>query len=203
MPSTYSKSGLELITTGEKALLWGDLTNINILSIEEAIEGILSVPLTATAVTLSTLDGVSTEELAGGGRHKLIRFSGTPGGTCTVTIAPNDMQKIYYVHNNTNETIILQQGSGTTVTVEVGKKAGVFCDGAGVFASVAPIEETSTWTYTQENTPTGGEGFTWFQPSTGYAHVWITGLSAWKRLLTENMTADDNDHNIEANGGYF
>lgn len=61
----------------------------------------------------------------------------------------------------------------------------------------------AVWTYVQEATPIGGEGYTWFQPSTGYGHVWIAGLVAWMRFLTENMTSDGNDHGISANGGYF
>jgi len=62
---------------------------------------------------------------------------------------------------------------------------------------------TTAWTYIQEASPLGGEGYTWFQPSTGYGHVWIAGLAEWFRFLTENMTADSIDHSIVANGGYY
>jgi len=61
----------------------------------------------------------------------------------------------------------------------------------------------TSWTYVQEAVPIGGEGYTWFQPSTGYGHVWIAGLADWFRFLTENMTADSIDHSIVANGGYY
>lgn len=66
-----------------------------------------------------------------------------------------------------------------------------------------PSAQTAVWTYVQEGVPAGGEGFTWFEPSTGYGYVWITGLASWQRFLVEHMTADDNNHGIEANGGYF
>ena len=54
MASSYStNAGLELVTTGEKAGLWGDITNTNLQIIEQTATGYLSVEMAAASVTLT------------------------------------------------------------------------------------------------------------------------------------------------------
>jgi hypothetical protein len=49
MPSSYSTDlKLELMVTGEKAGLWGDITNTNLNIVQQAIAGYESVTLNAT-----------------------------------------------------------------------------------------------------------------------------------------------------------
>ncbi len=131
MASTFSNTGLELIATGEQSGTWGTTTNENWELIEEAVDGVVSVALSATTATLVTSDGVSST-----GRHKVVNFTGTPGGTCTVTITPNDMQKVYLIRNSSDQTVTLTQGSGGNVNVATGKTKIVYCDGAGAGAAV-------------------------------------------------------------------
>ena len=132
MASTYSNIGIELIGAYEQEDAWGNTANDNFGYFDEAIDGVISLALTTTTETLTTPDGSSGETLATGGRHKVIRFTGTPGGTCTITVAPDDMQKVYMIYNNTDQSVIIKQGSaGSTVTILSGNKNIVYCDGAG------------------------------------------------------------------------
>ena len=65
-----------------------------------------------------------------------------------------------------------------------------------------PSAQTAVWTYVQEATPTGGEGFTWFKPSINTGHVWTTGYG-WQKFLTENLTEDNINHGVDIFGGYY
>lgn len=134
MASTYTPAGIELIADGEQANTWGQTTNTNWELIEELATGVVSVALTSTSYTLTTTDGVSST-----GRHAIIKFTGSPGGTCTVTVSPNDMQKIYWVVNASDQTVTITQGSGTSISVPADSKKVMYCDGAGAGAAVVDL----------------------------------------------------------------
>lgn len=139
MPSTYSSNAaLELIATGEQSATWGTTTNLNLQIIDRMTNGVGTFSLSSTSKTINTSDSsLALSE----GHYKVLYFTGSPGGTCTVTITPNTQQKIYIVRCNTSDgnSITLTQGSGTNVTVEDGKFAIVYCDGAGSGASVIDL----------------------------------------------------------------
>ena len=139
MASTYTAAGIQLITTGEQNNTWGATTNTNWNLVEEFIAGVISIALSSTTYTLTTSDGSSSE-----GRHAVIIFTGSPGGTCTVTVNPNDLQKVYFIRNDSDQTVILTQGSGGNVSITAGNKAIVSCDGAGAGAEVVEIQNTSS-----------------------------------------------------------
>ena len=134
MASTFSNTGLELIATGEQSGTWGTTTNENWELIEEAVDGVISIALSATTKTLATSDGVSSE-----GRHKVIKFTGSPGGSCTVTVTPNTMQKLYLINNGSDQTVVMTQGSGGNVSIAAGSVKYVYCDGAGASAQIVDL----------------------------------------------------------------
>jgi len=134
MASTYTSNGIELIGDGEQSNTWGDTTNTNWELMEEMVAGGVSIALTGTTYTLTTTDGASSN-----GRHAVVIFVGSPGGTCTVTVSPNTVQKTYSFVNNSDETVIISQGSGSTVSIPATKSRYVFCDGAGAGAAVTDI----------------------------------------------------------------
>jgi hypothetical protein len=70
---------------------------------------------------------------------KVLVFGGTPGVAVTVTIAPNDAQKVYFIKNNSGQTITISQGSGSTVDILDTSSSIVYCDGTGAAASVVEI----------------------------------------------------------------
>jgi hypothetical protein len=51
------------------------------------------------------------------------------------------MQKLYFINNATDQIITITQGSGNSVTVPVGTKKIVYCDGAGGGAAVTDLTE--------------------------------------------------------------
>lgn len=134
MASTYSNTGIELIADGEQSTTWGDTTNTNWELMEELVTGVVSIALAGTTYTLTQTDGATSN-----GRHAVIVFTGSPGGTCTVTVSPSDMQKVYYIVNNSDETVTLTQGSGGDVSVSAGKTKIVYCDGGSGSAAVVDI----------------------------------------------------------------
>ncbi len=137
MASTYTPAGIELIADGEQSGTWGQTTNTNWELVEELATGVVSISLTGlTTYTLTTTDGTSTE-----GRHAVVKFTGSPGGTCTVTVSPNDMQKIYWIVNASDQSVVMTQGSGGNVTVLADSKKVMYCDGAGAGAAVVDLSQ--------------------------------------------------------------
>ena len=135
MPSTFTvNTGIELPADGEQSGTWGGTVNLNMDIIDRAINGVASITLSGTSHTLLTQDGVLSD-----GQFRVLVFGGSPSGTNTVTVSPNDAQKLYFVKNSTAQRIILVQGSGTTVSVEAGDSNIVYCDGGGSSASVASL----------------------------------------------------------------
>ena len=135
MASTYTSNiGVEKIGAGEQAGTWGNTTNNNLDIIDRAINGVGAITLSGTSHTLTTSDGTLSE-----GGHKVLVFSGSPGGTCTVTISPNDQDKFYIIQNVTNQTLTFTQGSGGNVSVVAGTGKLIYADGAGSGAAVADI----------------------------------------------------------------
>ena len=135
MASTYtSNTGIELISTGEQSGTWGDTTNVNLQIIDRLTNGVGAVTLSGTTHTLTTSDGSLSE-----GQYKLLVLGGSPSGTSTITIDPNDQQKIFFVRNNSGESAIFTQGSGANVTVVDGYSALIYADGAGAGAAVVDL----------------------------------------------------------------
>tara|TARA_S200002703_G_scaffold97764_2_gene84407 strand:- start:333 stop:1508 length:1176 start_codon:yes stop_codon:yes gene_type:complete len=132
--ATYTEAnGVKLITTGDEAGTWGSSTNVNLEILDRAANGFVSIALTGTTFTLS-LDAQPSS--AQNGHFNAIEFTGSPGGTCTVTLQQNDKARVYMILNSTNQAVIITQGSGGNVTIEVGKSSIVLADGAGSGAAV-------------------------------------------------------------------
>jgi len=147
MASTYTiNSGVEKITNGEQAGTWGTTTNNNLDIIDRAINGVGAIPLSGTTHDLTTTDGTLSD-----GGYKVLVFTGALGGNNTVTISPNDQDKVYLVKNATTDSgssgpysVIITQGSGANATVTNGEIAWVFADGAGSGAVVTKQDISTT-----------------------------------------------------------
>ena len=135
--ATYTDiNGVKLITTGDEAGTWGSSTNTNLEIIERAANGFAQIALTGTSYTLTLSNQPSAAE---NGHYKAIEFTGTPGGTCTVTLAQNDHARVYMFLNSTNQTVSVTQGSGSDVTIAASEGAVVLADGAGSGAAVKDL----------------------------------------------------------------
>ena len=135
MPSTYTNnSGIEKPGSGEQAGTWGSTTNNNFDIIDRALNGVGAITLAGTSHTLTTTDGTLSD-----GQYKVLVISGTPSGTNTITISPNDQDKIYLAKNNTAQSVVFTQGSGGNVTVASGTAKIIYADGAGAGAAVSDL----------------------------------------------------------------
>ena len=135
MASTYTtRNGIELISTGEQSGTWGDTTNVNLQIIDRALSGSTTIVLSGTAHTLTTTDGTLSE-----GMYRVLVLGGSPSGTNTITIAPNDAQKMYLVQNNSGQAAVFTQGSGASITVPDGTSKIIYSDGAGAGAAVSDL----------------------------------------------------------------
>ncbi len=138
MPSTYTTAnGIELIATGEQSGAWGDTTNVNLQIVDRVLTGVGTISLSGTTHTLTTTDGTLSD-----GMYKVLVLSGSPSGTNTITIAPNDAQKVYFVYNNSGQSAIFTQGSGANITVANGATKLIYTDGAGAGAAVFDFTAT-------------------------------------------------------------
>ena len=131
--ATYtSANAIKKISTGDESGTWGDSTNNNFDIIDRAANGFVSIALSSTSYTLS----LSTTAVLSDGHYKAVNFTGTPGGTCTVTLEQNNKARMYMIVNSTNQSLSITQGSGANVTIAATKSAIVLADGAGSGAAV-------------------------------------------------------------------
>jgi hypothetical protein len=138
MPSSYTSNlAIEKPANGEQVGTWGSTVNDNMDIVDRLTSQVGSIALTGTTHTLTTSGSGALSD----GHYSLIKFTGSPGGTCTVTINPNNIQRIYTIYNTTNQTVTMSQGSGSTVSVPAGEVAQLYADGAGSGASVVQLTD--------------------------------------------------------------
>lgn len=141
MPSTYTTNGgIEKIASGEQSGTWGTTTNTNFDIIDRLTSGVGTIDLSSSgaAHTLTTTDGTLSD-----GMYKVLILSGATQA-CTITVSPNNAQKLYFVDNNSGYDCTFSQGSGANITISNGKTGIIFCNGAGAGAAVSQIIDTST-----------------------------------------------------------
>lgn len=136
--ATYTTNGgITKIATGDESGTWGNTTNLNFDILDRLTNGVGSITLSGTTHTLTTSDGALSD-----GQYRVLVLAGSPSGTNTITVAPNDSQKFYVVKNNSGQSAVFSQGSGANVTVANGNTAFIYCDGAGSGAAVVDLTAT-------------------------------------------------------------
>jgi hypothetical protein len=129
--STSANLKLTVQATGENSGTWGQITNTNLLILEQAIGGYSSVALNATTgATLTYSNGALSN-----GKDAVIKLTGTITGNVDVVI-PDSVEKTYIIENATSGsfTVTVKTSSGTGVTwsaTDKGKKM-VYSDGTNV-----------------------------------------------------------------------
>ena len=132
MASTYSNLGIELMATGEQAGVWGTTTNRNLELIEQAIGGVATIAINAGTTALSIPQGSLDNA-----RSAVLKFTGSTAST--ITIGPNDVEKVYFIHNASSATQTIKQGSGNTVAVSPLSFKIVYLEGTGSGAGVVDL----------------------------------------------------------------
>jgi len=129
--TTSANLKLTVQATGENSGTWGQITNTNLLILEQAIGGYDAVALNATTgATLTFSNGVLSN-----GKNQVIKLTGTITSNVDVVI-PDSVEKTYIVENATSGaftvTVKTTSGSGVTwATTDKGKKM-IYSDGTNV-----------------------------------------------------------------------
>lgn len=136
--STYTSNlGITKPVTGELSGTWGTTVNTNSDIIDRSVNGIVTLSLTASDITLTTSQGSLSD-----GQYKGLLLTGSNSVSRTITISPNTAQKSYFVLNSTSQNAIFTQGSGGNVTIPAGTSAIIQSDGAGSTAAVSSLTNT-------------------------------------------------------------
>ena len=175
---------------------WGATTNTSLELIGEAL-GIGTEAITTNADTHPT---VIAEGASDPGRAMHLQYTGTLDSACTITISPNTVKRVQIIENATSggQSIIIKQGSGSTVTILAGTKRIVYLDGAAGSAAVVDVTAAAFGAQafyvpsgTTGNRPTGVAGAFRYNTTTGafegYTDSWgdIGGSGATNVSLNE------------------
>ena len=124
--STSASLKLTVQATGENSGTWGQITNTNLLILEQAIGGFQSVAIT-TGATLTFSNGALSN-----GKNNVLKLVGTIGGAVNVVV-PDSIEKTYIIDNATTgaHTVTVKTSSGTGVTWAAADKGTkvVYSDG--------------------------------------------------------------------------
>jgi hypothetical protein len=144
---TSANLKLTVQTTGENSGTWGQITNTNLLILEQAIGGSAAVGITSGA-TLTFADGALSN-----GKNQVLRLTGTIAGNVNVIIPEESgsgtaPKKTYLVENATTgaHTVTLKTASGTGptwATTDKGYKI-VYSDGTNVVDITADLGDISS-----------------------------------------------------------
>ena len=132
--TTSANLKLTVQLTGENSGTWGQITNTNLLILEQAIGGYDAVGIT-TAATLTFSNGALSN-----GKNQIIKLTGNISGNKNVVI-PDSIEKTYIVENATvgAHTVTFKTSSGTGVTwsaTDKGKKI-LYSDGTNVLEGIS------------------------------------------------------------------
>ena len=163
---------LTVQATGANSGTWGQITNTNLLILEQAIGGYDAVGVTSGA-TLTFSNGVLSN-----GKNQILKLTGTITGNVNVII-PDSIEKTYTVQNSTTGayTVTFKTTSGTGVTwtaTDKGTKV-LYSDGTNVLEG---LSSTGNLTATGNIVPgttdaydLGAAGNVWRNLYTGDLHL--------------------------------
>ena len=155
MASTYSTDlSLELVTTGEKAGLWGTITNTNLQLLQTAASGYVEVTLSTGNTTLDLSDGSATAN----GKNLYIKVTGTLSGNASLTMPASttggNANRVFFVEDGTTRgtaaeswTVTLLttgQSAGTQVPLPEGATALVYSRGSVPATTLGMLQKGMT-----------------------------------------------------------
>ncbi len=127
--STSANLKLTVQATGENSGTWGQITNTNLLILEQAIGGFTTFNVTNASRALTFTNGALSN-----GKNDVIRLTGTLAGNLNVTI-PDSIEKTYIVQNDCDHagnTLTFKTSSGTGVLLCEGNCYVLYSDGTNV-----------------------------------------------------------------------
>ena len=216
MASTYSTDlALEKITTGEKAGLWGTITNTNLEILEQSASGYIAIDMAGSNVTLSLTDGATSN-----GKNLYFKLTGTLSGDRTLTMPATTTggtaTRVFVIEDATtrgtsNRTLsVLTTGSSTSVPIPTGGKALLYSDGTDTKLSILQKGYNSI---SDSNAPylavagdqlicsTNVNPFTVNLPASPSVGDEVTIIDALATFSSNNLTINPNGSNLNSAAG--
>ena len=128
--STSASLKLTVQTTGENSGTWGQITNTNLLILEQAIGGYGAFGVTNASRALTFTNGAVSN-----GKDQVIKLSGTLSANVNVTM-PDSVEKTYIVEDacdHASYTLTFKTTSGTGVALCEGHTYTLWSDGTNVY----------------------------------------------------------------------
>jgi len=221
MASTYSTDlSIELVATGEKAGLWGAITNTNLQLLQTASSGYVEVTLSTGTTTLSLADGSSSAN----GKNLYIKLTGTLSGNASLampaTTSGGNANRVFFVEDGTTRggaadsyTVTLLttgQSASTQVPLPEGATALVYSRGSVPATTLGMLQKGMTSASKVAYTAVAGDQIVVdtvanpvtitlpASPAVG-DEVTIMDGSASNGFATNNCIIDRNSSNIEGN----
>jgi len=136
--STSANLKLTVQATGENSGTWGQITNTNLLILEQAIGGFTTFNVTNASRALTFSNGIVSN-----GKNDVIKLTGTLAGNLNVTI-PDSIEKVYNVQNacdHAGNTLTFKTSSGTGILLCEGNNYVLYSDGTNIIK----LSEQRNW----------------------------------------------------------
>ena len=128
--STSASLKLTVQATGENSGTWGQITNTNLLILEQAIGGYDAFNVTDSSRALTFTNGAVSN-----GKNEVIKLTGTLAANVNVTI-PDSVEKTYTVQDacdHAGYTLTFKTTSGTGILLCEGHTYQLWSDGTNVY----------------------------------------------------------------------
>ena len=192
------------MTTGEKAGLWGTVTNTNLDMLEQAVGGYVALSLASGNQTPAISDGAASD-----GRNQVIKLTGTLTANRQL-IFPDSCEKTYVVIDGTTRssnhyTITIKTSSGSGVTMPVGSTMLVVVDGTNVIKGITEkgyVTTTNAYTAVKDDqvmVDTSSAAVTITLPASPSAGDEVHFLDSKLNFGSNNLTIGRNSQKIMGN----
>ena len=134
--------GLSEMGTGDNSGTWGNVTNVNLELIGQALGHGTRVIADESTDIITMSEGTLDDD-----RALYLKLTGG-GQACTVTLRPATMSKVWIMENGTAAALTFTQGSGANVVIPAGDTKVIACTGGSgtaqivydVFASLSVVD---------------------------------------------------------------
>ena len=180
--STSANLKLTVQATGENSGTWGQITNTNLLILEQAIGGYDAVGLNATTgATLTFSNGVLSN-----GKNQVLRLTGTITSAVNVII-PNSIEKTYIVENATTGafSVTFKTTSGTGATWSATNKGYkiLYSDGTNIVDISTDLGDVGLGIVTSEGITATGN----IIPGANDTYDLGSASNVWRNIYTGDL----------------
>jgi len=178
--STSANLKLTVQATGENSGTWGQITNTNLLILEQAIGGFQSVAIT-TGATLTFSNGALSN-----GKNAVLKLTGTITGAVNVII-PDSIEKTYIVENATTGAfaVTFKTTSGTGATWSATNKGYkiLYSDGTNIVDISTDLGDVGLGIVTSEGITATGN----IIPGANDTYDLGSASNVWRNIYTGDL----------------